>query len=183
MGKKNGNGVEAGTDGDGGNSGNDRQAVTPPIIVNGQYTKDFSFEAPLSPGIFEQIQKDAPDVSVNIEVKARPLQENVAEVVLIINAECKSAGKVAFILELAYGGVFTINAPDEHRQALLLIECPRLLFPFARNIVADVTRDGGFPPLMLGMVDFVAMYQNQAKKMIDGGGDEKGEKDGKEDKK
>lgn len=151
--------------GEGGDSG---QAGIPPIIVNGQYTKDFSFEAPLSPGIFEQIQKEAPDVSVNIEVKARPFQENVTEVVLVINAECKSAGKVAFILELAYGGVFTINVSEEHRQALLLIECPRLLFPFARNIVADATRDGGFPPLMLGMVDFVAMYQNQAKEMIDG---------------
>lgn len=177
MSKKNGNGGNSG----GGNSGNGRQTGTPPIVVNGQYTKDFSFEAPLSPGIFEQIQKEAPDVSVNIEVKARPLRENVAEVVLIINAECKSAGKVAFILELAYGGVFTISAPEEHRQALLLIECPRLLFPFARNIIADVTRDGGFPPLMLGMVDFVAMYQNQAKEIIDGGESEEGDKE--EDKK
>lgn len=167
MSEKDGNG------GNGGNSGNGKQIDTPPIIVNGQYTKDFSFEAPLSPGIFEQIQKDAPDVSVNIEVKAQPFQENVAEVVLMINAECKSAGKVAFILELAYGGVFTINAPEEHHQALLLIECPRILFPFARNIVADVTRDGGFPPLMLGLVDFVAMYKNQAKEMIGGGEGEK----------
>ncbi len=173
MSEKGGNGANGGNSGNGG---------MPPIIVNGQYTKDFSFEAPLSPGIFEQIQKEAPDVSVNIEVKARPFRENVAEVVLIINAECKSAGKVAFILELTYGGVFTINAPEERHQAILLIECPGLLFPFARNIVADATRDGGFPPLMLGMVDFVAMYRNQAKELIDGGGDGKEDKKDKEDK-
>ncbi len=180
MSEKDGKDGKDGKSGKGGNSGNDRQTATPPIIVNGQYTKDFSFEAPLSPGIFEQLQKEAPDVSVNIEVKARPLRENVVEVVLIINAECKSAGKVAFILELAYGGVFTISAPEEHHQALLLIECPRLLFPFARNIVADVTRDGGFPPLMLGPVDFVAMYQDRAKEVIDGDGDEKDKKEDKE---
>ncbi len=173
MSEKNGNGGNGGNSGNSGNSGIGGADGAPPIIVNGQYTKDFSFEAPLSPGIFEQIQKEAPDVNVNIEVKAQPFQENVVEVVLIINAECKSAGKVAFILELAYGGVFTINAPEEHHQALLLIECPRILFPFARNIVADVTRDGGFPPLMLGLVDFVAMYQNQAKEIISGGEDEK----------
>jgi len=68
-----------------------------------------------------------------------------------------------FILELLYAGVFTLNVPDEHRQAILLIECPRLLFPYARNILSDATRDGGFPPVMLGQVDFVAMYQNQLK--------------------
>jgi preprotein translocase subunit SecB len=66
-------------------------------------------------------------------------------------------------MELLYAGMFTLHVPEEHRSAILLIECPRLLFPFARNIVADVTRDGGFPPVMLGIVDFVQMYQNRAK--------------------
>ncbi len=69
--------------------------------------------------------------------------------------------KVGFIMELVYGGLFNTNVPPEHLQAVLLIECPRLLFPFARNILADTTRDGGFPPLMLDPVDFVTMFRNQ----------------------
>jgi len=159
----------------GGNGGNGQEASAPPILINIQYTKDLSFEAPLSPAVFEQLQKQQPDVTVNIEVKAQGLSENVFEVVLFINSECKVNDQVAFIMELSYGGVFTINAPEEHHQALLLIECPRLMFPFARNIVADVTRDGGFPPLMLGPVDFVSMYQNQVKELVAGDGGGKGD--------
>ena len=82
-----------------------------------------------------------------------------------IQAQCKIKEKVGFILELEYAGVFTLNLPDEHLQPVLLIECPRLLFPFARNILADVSRDGGFPPLMLGPIDFASMFQNQVQEM------------------
>jgi preprotein translocase subunit SecB len=133
-----------------------------PLAINAQYTKDLSFEAPSAPGIFLQMQKDAPDIQINVDVRAQPFQQqNVYEVTLQVTANCKVAGNAAFILELQYAGLFTLNVPDEQRQPLLLIECPRLLFPFARNIVADITRDGGFPPLMLGPVDFVSMYRNQ----------------------
>ena len=89
------------------------------------------------------------------------MQNNVFEVVLVIKAECRTGDSVAFILELSYGGVFTLNVPQESLEAVLLVECPRLLFPFARNIVADATRDGGFPPVMIGPVDFMSMYQNR----------------------
>ena len=133
-----------------------------PLAINAQYTKDLSFEAPAAPGIFLQMQQDAPDIQINVDVRAQPFQqENVFEVTLQVTADCKVAGNNAFILELQYAGLFTLNVPDDQRQPILLIECPRLLFPFARNIVADVTRDGGFPPLMLGPVDFVSMYRNQ----------------------
>ena len=67
------------------------------------------------------------------------------------------------LVELTYGGLFTLNLPEEHMKPVLLIECPRLLFPFARNVIADVTRDGGFPPLMLNPLDFAAMYRDGAK--------------------
>ena len=135
-----------------------------PLVVNGQYIKDFSFEAPTTPGIFALIQQDTPNVNINVDVKAQGMQNNVFEVILVIKAECKIGDSVAFILELSYGGVFTLNIPQENLEAMLLVECPRLLFPFARNIVADATRDGGFPPVMIGPVDFMAMYQNRQSK-------------------
>jgi len=136
-------------------------AELPPISINAQYIKDMSFEAPSTPGIFAKLQQEAPDVTINVDVNAHPVQEQFFEVQLHIRATCKVGEETAFISELVYGGLFTINVPQEHLQAILLIECPRLLFPFARNIVADASRDGGFPPLMLAPVDFVAMFQNQ----------------------
>ncbi len=143
-----------------------------PVIVNAQYIKDLSFEAPIAPEIFSENPTQQPDVNINVEVKARPLQERIFEVTLHINVECTYDKRVAFILELAYGGTFTLKVPSEHLQAVLLIECPRLLFPFARNILAGVSRDGGFPPLMLGPLDFVAMYQNKMRQLVkDGNGE------------
>jgi len=133
--------------------------ATQPITINAQFIKDLSFEAPAAPGIFSLMQESQPDINVNVNVNASPLQDNVFEVVLEFQAECKIKEQIAFIFELEYAGVFTLNVPDEHMQPVLLIECPRLLFPFARNILADISRDGGFPPLMLGPVDFAAMFQ------------------------
>jgi preprotein translocase subunit SecB len=135
--------------------------AAPPIQINAQYIKDLSFEAPATPGIFAKLQNESPDVTINVDVNAHPVQDSFFEVQLHIRATCKVGEETAFISELVYGGLFTINVPEEHLQAILLIECPRLLFPFARNIVADCSRDGGFPPLMLAPVDFVAMFQNQ----------------------
>ena len=132
-----------------------------PIMINAQYIKDLSFEVPGASNIFGLLNEETPDISVNINVDVKPLQEKTYEVVLSIQAQCKIKEKVGFILELEYAGVFTLNLPDEHLQPVLLIECPRLLFPFARNILADVSRDGGFPPLMLDPIDFASMFQNQ----------------------
>ncbi|MCG8510712.1 MAG: protein-export chaperone SecB [Rhodospirillales bacterium] len=139
----------------------DEQEPQSPIAIIAQYIKDLSFEVPSAPGIFAEMQNEQPEISVNIDVKANPIQESVFEIVLHIEAQCKIGESSAFVCELAYGGLFAVTVPAEHLQAILLIECPRLLFPFARNIVADATRDGGFPPLMLAPVDFVSMYQNQ----------------------
>ena len=136
--------------------------AAPPIQINAQYIKDLSFEAPSTPGILSKMQQGAPDVTINVDVNAHPVQDSLYEVQLHIRATCEVTNETAFISELVYGGLFTINVPPEHLQAILLIECPRLLFPFARNIIADTTRDGGFPPLMMAPVDFVAMFQNQA---------------------
>lgn len=133
----------------------------PPLIINNQYIKDLSFEAPAVPTIFEQIQSATPDIGVNVNVQARPLDDTRFEVSLQTRAECKAGGAMAFLVELTYCGVFTVNVAAEHLRPILLIECPRLLFPFARHIIANATRDGGFPPLLLGPIDFVSMYQRQ----------------------
>jgi len=133
----------------------------PPVVVNAQYIKDLSFEAPTAPGIFQVMQQQQPEINVNINVDTNKFDESVFEVVLSMAATATVGEETAFILELEYAGVFTLNCPEEHLQPLIFIECPRLLFPFARNILAQVTRDGGFPPLMVGVVDFVAMFQRE----------------------
>lgn len=133
----------------------------PPIQVNAQYIKDLSFEVPGAPAVFVELQNGQPEIAVQVNLNAQPLGENLFEVVLQMNIDAKLNGKPAFIAELAYGGVFTLNVPEEHVQPMLLIECPRLLFPFARNIIADVTRDGGFPPMLLQPIDFVALFRQR----------------------
>ena len=138
------------------------QAEQPPLLMNIQYTKDLSFEVPGAPEIFTQL-REQPRVDLNLDVQARPLQEggNVYEVALQIRAEAKAQDKVCFIAELVYAGVFTVNVDPSLLEPVLLVECPRLLFPFARNILAEVTRDGGFPPVLLTPIDFVALWQQR----------------------
>lgn len=145
-----------------------------PLILNIQYTKDLSFEVPGAPAIFTQLRAQ-PHVNLNLDVQVRNLEDGkgVFEVTLAIRAEGtteppKSAGgtlekpPVVFIADLAYAGVFTLTGiPENQQEPVLLVECPRLLFPFARNILADVTRDGGFPPVLLGPIDFVGLWQQR----------------------
>ncbi len=131
-----------------------------PVTINAQYIKDLSFEAPETPAIFNLMGSEEPNISINVDVRAGKLGENTYEVILNIKAGCQVGDKTAFMAELAYAGLFSLNVPEETLKAVLLIECPRLLFPFARNIIADATRDGGFPPLMLNPIDFVALYRD-----------------------
>jgi preprotein translocase subunit SecB len=134
------------------------QAAQPSINILVQYTKDLSFENPGAPRSLQARDK-APGITINVNVNANPLSEADFDVVLTLNAEAKDGDKVVFAAELVYGGVFRITGfPQEHMLPLLFIECPRLLFPFARQIVADVTRNGGFPPLMIDPIDFAQMF-------------------------
>lgn len=139
----------------------EEQQQLPPLTIHGQYIKDLSMEVPNAPGIFGKMMQEQPDVSVNVDVDATKLTENQFEVVVKIRADCKLKEEVAFICELAYGGIFEINVAQEHLEPLLLIECPRLLFPFARHILANTTRDSSFPPMMLNPVDFAGMYRQR----------------------
>jgi preprotein translocase subunit SecB len=145
------------------------QQPMPPLVVNVQYIKDLSFEVPNAPEIYATL-RNAPAVQINLDVQARALQEgqNVYEVVLAVKAEAREAvqnggeGRPVFIAELQYAGVFTLNGVSpESVEPMLLIECPRLLFPFARAVLSDVTREGGFPPVMLQPIDFVGLWQSR----------------------
>ena len=137
-----------------------------PLTLNIQYTKDFSFEVPGAPEIFA-VLREQPRVDIQLDVQARPLQQDsgVFEVSLVIRTDAKAspngAEQTCFIAELTYCGIFTVNVPDDQLEPVLLVECPRLLFPFARNILADATRDGGFPPVLLAPIDFVALWQSR----------------------
>ena len=132
------------------------------FAINMQYVKDLSFENPRAPQVFASNQT-APQVQVNVDVGARQVGENVYEITLVLNAEAKAGEDTVFVVELTYAGLFTVPPlPQDQLRPLLLIECPRLLFPFARAIVADATRDGGFPPLMINPIDFAALYRRQA---------------------
>ena len=130
----------------------------PPLIVNGQYIKDLSFEVPGAPGIFSQLTS-APEIPIQVDIRVNQLAEASFEVVLRIKVDAHFQSKPVFIVELDYAGVFTVNVPPEHLEPLLTIEAARLLFPFARAIIADVTREGGLPPLVLQPVDFVQVYR------------------------
>ncbi len=145
-------------------------AQTPPedlpqLQVNMQYIKDLSFEIPGAPHSFIEMQGKNPEIPIHVDVNVANVGANAYEVVLHLKVEALLEGKALFILELAYAGVFTLNLPEEQIHPVLLIECPRLLFPFARNIVADMTRDGGLPPLLLQPLDFVQLYRARAEEM------------------
>jgi preprotein translocase subunit SecB len=149
------------------------QQQAPPLVVNIQFVKDLSFEVPGAPQIYTQLRAQ-PQVNINLDVQARRVQDGQSafEVSLMIRAEAHEAAApsgngqagavppTVFVAELTYAGVFTLTGlPDNAIEPVLLVECPRILFPFARNILSDVTRDGGFPPVLLQPIDFVALWQ------------------------
>ncbi|MCX7302787.1 MAG: protein-export chaperone SecB [Hyphomicrobiales bacterium] len=131
------------------------------LSVLAQYVKDLSFESPGAPGSLRGRDK-APGIAINVNVSANPLSDKEFDVNLSLSAKASGESDVMFNVELIYGGVFRIEGfPQEHMLPLLFIECPRLLFPFARQIIAEATRNGGFPPLMLDPIDFAQMFQQK----------------------
>ena len=141
---------------------NPQDSQMPPLTINAQYIKDLSFENP-TPVEALQGSETQPEINISIDVEANNVEESTFEVVLTMKAEAKRSDKVLFISELQYGGLFTLGSeiPKDAVHPVLMIECPRLLFPFARSIIANITREGGFPPLSLNPIDFAALYQQQ----------------------
>lgn len=141
------------------NSGTDAKA---PLVVNAQYVKDLSFENP-TPLTNVMEQEERPSISIHIEAQAHNLADRSFEVTLKIRVDAKRKEAQVFLLDLEYAGAFTIgtDVPEDYIRPILMIECPRILFPFARNIVAITTQEGGYPALLLTPVDFADLYQRQ----------------------
>ena len=133
----------------------------PSIAISGQYIKDLSFEAPNTPQVFEALQNEMPNIPIEVDVAANGVGENFYEVVLKVRAEAKVQDQLCYILEMEYAGLFMVNVPQEALAPVLLVECPLIIFPFLRRIVADATSDGGFAPLMLAPIDFASLYQQR----------------------
>jgi preprotein translocase subunit SecB len=133
----------------------------PQLRVLTQYVKDLSFENPNAPRTLGPLS-DQPQIGVRVDVGVQRFADTDFEVTLSISIDAKSNEDVMFLVELQYCGLFRLtNIPADSLEPMLLIECPRQVFPFARRIVADVTRDGGFPPLMIDPIDFVGLYQQR----------------------
>lgn len=147
----------------------DQQKQNVNMRVLAQFVRDLSFENILAQ---KGAQPDAqPEVAVQVSLDARKRSaDNQFEVIvkLTINSKAKESGEALFLLEMEYSGIFLIEGvPQEQMHPFLMIECPRMLFPFIRRVVSDVTRDGGFPPLNLENIDFVSLYRNELQRRVE----------------
>lgn len=133
-------------------------ANVPSFAMRGQYIKDLSFENPHAPKSLLAM-KEPPKVDMSIDLAAQRVQEELFDLTMKITVRA-TGERTLFLVDLAYGGLFALtNIPEDKMEQLLLVDAAFLLYPFARRVVADVTRDGGFPPLLLEPVDFFRLYQ------------------------
>jgi preprotein translocase subunit SecB len=142
----------------------------PQVGIISQYVKDLSFENPNAPAVYQW--QGQPSIDVQFNIGAQEVGEGIHEVVLKIDITASAETGTAFKVELLYAGLFGLrNIPEEQLQPFLLAEAPRLIFPFARRIIADAVQDGGFPPLLLDPIDFGALYMQRAAQVEAEGGD------------
>lgn len=134
----------------------------PQLNVLAQFVKDFSFENPNAPRSLTP-QEEGPNINIQVNVNAQQISdEGEFEVSLVLEGSAKTSAMTLFSFELTFAGIFRIrNIPQEELHPVIMIECPRLLFPFARQIVGDAVRNGGFPPLYIDPIDFVALYRQR----------------------
>jgi preprotein translocase subunit SecB len=154
----------------GSENGADDSEGGPFIHAHAQYIKDLSFENPLA---LEAANEDTnPQVNINCSIDSRQVSDQTYEVVLSLEARAIHDEKTLFLTSVDYAGLFSIaNVPDEHIGQVLNVHCPSLLFPFARSIVANVTRDGGYPPILIDIIDFGALYFQQQQQTANNGED------------
>ena len=137
----------------------DNQRPQPAILIQNQYIKDLSMEIPHAPQIFKKLQQNAPKVNIEVNIDAQKLiEEKTFNVLLNVRVNGDVEDEKAFILELSYGAVVSLNIPVEHEEPVLMVEVPHMIFPFARQIVSSTMANAGLPPLMLNPIDFVAIY-------------------------
>ena len=140
-----------------------------PLVVHTQYVKDLSFENPNAPRIFTFLQQKVPQMEVAIDLSAAKLQERVYEVTLKLGAHPKAEDRSVFLVELEYSGLVSVKETVQPEQidSLVFVEAPSIIFPFARRIIADLTRDGGFPPLLINPIDFAELYRQRQYEVTD----------------
>ena len=140
------------------------QQPAPQVSILAHFTRDLSFE---NVGVMKGIPiTDKPEVNVTVNIEGQSLGEDRYQIALKFNASAKNGDQTRFAVELDYGGVFQFkNVPQEHVHPMLFIECPRQLIPFARRVISDVTRDGGYPPLMVDNIDFAALYRQRIEQL------------------
>lgn len=138
--------------------------TNPSIALISQYVKDLSFENPNAPAVYQW--QEQPQIDVQFNIGAERVADDVIEVALKIDVKATATQGAAFAVELLYAALFGMrNVPEDQMQPFMLAEAPRLIFPFARRVLADAIRDGGFPPLLLDPIDFGALYLQQAQQM------------------
>lgn len=146
-------------------NGNGAATTAPSLNTLIQYTKDFSFENPNAPRSLGP-QQQGPSIGLQVNVSATGLSNTDFESVLTLEGKATIGEEVLFVFELSYAGVFRLqNIPQEQLHPVVMIDCPRLLFPFARQIIADAVRNGGFPPLYIDPIDFAALYQQRVQEL------------------
>ena len=145
---------------------NGEEAAQPGIRVVRQFIRDVSFENPRAP---ESLVGDtAPQIEMGVELNARGRDDGLFDVELKLSASAKRGNEVAFHVEVVNAGLFQVmNAPQEVMEQILLIECPRFLFPFSRRLISDLTTEGGFPPLQLDPIDFAAVYASRQQQLVE----------------
>ena len=161
-----------------GGNGSFEPGSEPQVSVLAQYIKDLSVENPSSPQVFQwQVQ---PSIDVQFNINVEKVADDVHEVVLKVEVTARSENGVHFVIDLSYAGLFGIrNVPEEALPPFLLIEAPRLIFPFVRQVIADAVSNTGFPPLLLDPIDFTSAYMAQmqaAQQQVESGGEGSGEK-------
>jgi preprotein translocase subunit SecB len=140
--------------------------TTPRFLIKGQYVKDLSFENPHAPQSLMGTE-EKPRIDINVDIKAQRLDAQHFELTLHLAARAMGQENILFLAELDYAGIAQcVNIPDDKIEMILLIDCAFILFPFARRVMADITRDGGFPPVMLEPIDFHALYQQNKQRQV-----------------
>ncbi|MCZ8184114.1 MAG: protein-export chaperone SecB [Beijerinckiaceae bacterium] len=147
----------------------DGNGGAPHLEALAQYVKDLSFENPNAPQSLRP-QETPPNISIQVNVNSKPLGDDDYEIELVLEGSAGEGDGMLFRFELNFGGVFRLlNIPKEHINQVLMIECPRLMFPFARAVLANAVRDGGFPPFLLQPIDFGGLYQARMQELQRGG--------------
>ncbi len=142
----------------------DEQSQSAALTIHGQFIKDLSLEIPHAPEIFSEI-KSAPKMDVHVDVKSEPKGNGMFTSQLDISITGKVEDKTLFILELSYMALAEVKVPEEHMEPILMVELPRLIFPFARNVITHCLTEGGLPPFMLNPIDFGALYMARKQAM------------------